>query len=329
MKKNILFTIFATFVLLFSANNVSALEINDGIYENLNGIVMTEVQIENLRSLQFTDEQIARMAQDEFDMNKDLTGILMSTDTNYYKTTYIPNPTSTYSLNPEEQYIIVNEEITEEEYYNNSGISVAANCGTGDSCWQTEYKRLETSIIKVGSQYRFRSDISWSQPPANRSNDVLAMAFNDTNISPIADSKYARYDWHMTRYDEELGWYDDFGGTTFNSGNSKWRIGQGGYSVIIDLKNDEISSDGEHLDQVWNQSAYMYFNVQKSTNVTLYTLDVYGSYQHAQSTVSLSSLANIILEPSAYNIISFAESGISSKYDNMRKTHAQLSGIVW
>ena len=98
---------------------------------------------------------------------------------------------------------------------------------------------------------------------------------------------------------------------------------------IIDLKNDEISSDGEHIDQVWNQSAYMYFNVQKSTNVTLYALDVYGSYQHAQATISLSSLANIILNPSAYNIINFVDEGISKKYDNMRKTHAQLSGIVW
>ncbi len=328
MKKNILFALLLSFSFLFITKNVSALEVSGEIYENINGVVMTEKQIENLRSLRFTDEQIAKMNQDEFDMNKDLTGELIKTDTKYYKTSYIPNPIVNYSITSESKCIPVNEEVTEEEY-NNSTINPASNCGTGDSCWQTEYKKLETAIIKVGNQYRFRSDISWSKPPANRSNDILAMAYNDTNISPIADSKYARYDWHMTRYDNELGWYDDFGSTTFNSGSSKWRIGQGGYSVIIDLKNDEISSDGEHIDQVWNQSAYMYFNVQKSTNVTLYALDVYGSYQHAQATISLSSLANIILNPSAYNIINFVDEGISKKYDNMRKTHAQLSGIVW
>lgn len=88
-------------------------------------------------------------------------------------------------------------------------------------------------------------------------------------------------------------------------------------------------TDGEHIDQVWNQSAYMYYNVAKSTNVTINILDAYGSYQHAQSTVNISSLASIILNPSAYNIIQFADSGIASKYDNMRKTHAQLTGLNW
>jgi len=73
----------------------------------------------------------------------------------------------------------------------------------------------------------------------------------------------------------------------------------------------------------------MYYNVAKSTNVTINILDAYGSYQHAQSTVNISSLASIILNPSAYNIIQFADSGIASKYDNMRKTHAQLTGLNW
>lgn len=327
MKKNILFTIFTSCVVLLSIKGVNALEINDGVYENQHGITMTLEQINNLRSLQFTDEQISRMTLDEFDMNKDLTGILVSSDTNYYKTSYIPKNAVTYGLN-DSNYYIVNEEISEEEY-NNSEISLLANCGTGDSCWQTEYKKLQTSIVQVGDQYRFRSDITWSQPPQTRSNDILAMAFNSTNISPVATSKYARYDWHMTRYDEELrSWYDDVGGTTFNSNHSNWRIDLGGYSVIMDLKNDEISADGEHIDQVWNQSAYMYFNVMKSTNVVIYVLDVYGSYQHAQTNVSLSSLAQVILDPSAYNIITFA-GDISEEYDNMRKTHAQLSGIAW
>ena len=175
------------------------------------------------------------------------------------------------------------------------------------------------NYCKVNLKYNTIQTYNWNKPLANHSNDILAMAYNDTNISPIADSKYARYGWHMTRYDNELGWYDGFDSTTFNSGNSKWRIGQGGYSVIIDLKNDEISSDSEHMDQVWNQSAYMYFNVQKSTDVTLYVLDVYGSYQHAKSNISLSSLANVILDTSAYNIINFVDEGISEEYDNMRK----------
>ena len=116
------------------------------------------------------------------------------------------------------------------------------------------------NYCKVNLKYNTIQTYNWNKPLANHSNDILAMAYNDTNISPIADSKYARYDWHMTRYDNELGWYDGFDSTTFNSGNSKWRIGQDGYSIIIDLKNDEISSDSERMDQVWNQSAYNIIN---------------------------------------------------------------------
>lgn len=326
--KKILSFIIAIMCISFVSNNVYALELDDELYYNDNGIAMTETQVNNLKSLQFTEKQIARMTKEEFDMNKDLHGELAISDAKYYKTTYIPKITSTFSLNNNEKYIILNEEISEEEY-NNSNIAPMANCGDGDSCWQTTYKRLETSIIKVGSQYRFRSDIDWNQPPATRSNDVLATAFPSTDISTVSTSKYARYDWYMTRYDDEIGWYDDSGSTTYNSGHANWRIGPGGYSIIIGLKADEISKNGEHIEKVWNQSAYMYYDIQKATNTTIYVLDAYGSYQHAQKEVSLSSLANLGFDFSASNIIKFIQSGIEEKYDNMRKTHAQLTGISW
>ncbi len=329
MRKFLKYFSFVFFVTILSISTVCALE-ND-TYTNENGVIMTEEQISNLKSLQFTDKQIERMTQDEFDMNKDLVGELQSADTIYYKTTYIPNPVNTYSSikSEEDKYITINEEVTEEEYNANFGITPLVNCGEGDSCWQNEYKMLKTTITKVGNEYRFRSDLEWNLAPNCRSMDVLAMVFNSTNISPVATSKYARHDWHWSKYDREVGWQDLYNHSIYNANSSFWRISLGGYSAVFPLKADQISSDGEHIDRVWDQSMYMYFNVKKSTNVVLYVLDVYGSYQHAQEKVDLAKLADIVLDPSAYNIINFKDASTTKKYDNMRKTHAQLSGISW
>ena len=159
---------------------------------------------------------------------------------------------------------------------------------------------------------------------------MLAIAFNSSNISPIASSKFASYSWIKNNYVAGSGYVPWSGGSSFNANSSNWRIGLGGYSVVIPLEPNGLdTSEGVHVEEVTNHSAYMYFDVQKSTNVTLYALDAYGSYRHAKKTYSFSELANVILDTNLYNIISFADNGIDSNYDNMRKTHAQVSGISW
>lgn len=339
--KKILLSSFLFLVSLISMNEVSALELVDGMYVNSLGVEMTEVQIENLRSLAFTERNIEQMTQEEFDYNCNLSGEVVSTDNTYYKTTYIPKSATTYSLNADD-YFVLNEEISEEEYYNNSGVSIAATCGTGDSCWQTEYKKLETKITKISANssksgyehgaYRLRSDLEWSISPKIRAYDVLATAHANNNLSKIAASQYAKQEWLIVEYDEsDGGWNEVWGQAIYSHSHSYWTVNDAdGYAVKMNLKNDEISTDGEHIDRVQYMSSYMYYDVTNaSEDLKVSIINAYGSYQHATVDISLNEIGSLLLDISLPNIIKFALDNVSLKYDNMRGTHTQITNASW
>ncbi len=215
MKITKCISLFLALAFLFPNVSVNALEGND-YYINSNGIIMSETQFLNLKSLGYSNEQISTMKQDEFDLNDNISGEIVSTETKYVKTTYVYKTKNTSLLNfrtfdyyisnvnnlsddSNLQLISVNtESITEDEYNmidDNTQTTITTN-DVNPSIISTEYKKLTTQIIKLSNgRYRFRNDLTWKKMPSNRSYDLSAIALNNAIAEPVSGSQYARLDY--------------------------------------------------------------------------------------------------------------------------------------
>lgn len=316
MKKRILLIILSIFGLIFATNKVEALELNsNGTYTNLNGIVMTNEQIENLKSLAFTDKQIYAMDREEFEANKNLHGEIVSQIVKYYKTITINNTNIISSTG--HQYLPISEtyEITEEEY-NRGDETLDKTNSSQDGVVTTEYKKMTTTIIKNGSYYRYKNDLQWRKMPKVRSYDIQSIGI-DTNVSVVPSSKKFTLFADIKDNDNKVCVVE-------TSSSGTWNVNSLGALITFPLKSDTSSK------KVFDMSSTMYFDVQKTTNVKIVTLNAYGNYKHAQKKVdsSVGGGVSVGLDGTISFGISVSTTTRES-YDSMSTAQAVVTGISW
>jgi|GEM_PF-1021905 len=316
-------------------------------YRNQNGIKMTEHEVTNLKNLAFTDEQISYMDLEEFDKNKNLVSEIESISEIYVKSTYYTAfekvPTKSRvdiekTLTNEGTLYVVNEVITEEAYERVSEDDIISTKSLVTGIRETTYKKLTTTIIKNGSYYRVRNDLTWKKMPSTRSYDVFGIRVADSNVSPKASSQYAKMTWKV---EHQCGNYSNQYSTVYSSLDN-WNVSSGnGYGVTMKLPSD-AKCTGSVYDPYYNTiinkagvakvtslGMYMYYDVKKKTTVTVKAIDAYGSYQHSTKTISFkNSLSFSIGSGGLGGVLNFGVE-LNKSFDAMGGTHAELTGIKW
>ena len=362
MKKRKFFLVLIGF--LFS-NTVNATEVSD-YYVNQNKISITEQEFITLRELGFTDKQIAEMDYVEFNKNKDLDAELVSVNTKYIKTTIVyeckNHNTSTMSLNNPIKELDINTlinnnvlsvksktsvEVTKEEYENANDENIYMTTDVNPSIVDTSYKKLTTSISRNGNYYRLKNDLVWKKMPNVRSYDVFGIR-NNYAMSPVSGSQYSKLSYTILNncYGTSSSNYDVYG-----TSSSRWKKENDGYGLSFKLPVNTTQSYswgglGQstqcpcinppgfgntviRTNEVVALSSYMYFDVVKIGSGTINTIDAYGSYQHATSTISSSVSLSFGIEANGLGAVLQFSSDYNNKFDGMQGTHAQVLNANW
>ena len=367
MKKRNVINILLLMALLVPGLNVYALDVTTN-YVNSNGINMNKNQINNLKSLGFTENQISNMDINEFNSNKILFGQIADSSTKYIKSTYIyklkkDSRMSYYDIqktfstsdkidqNDNLEFVKVeNQEITEEEFddakIDDSHIYVTR--GANPNIHETSYKKLTTSIIHLSNgRYRLKNDLYWKTIPSNRSYDISAIGINNSVAEPVSGSHYAKQTYTTQDSCKLTVSYTK----EFYNGISSWQRGASGYGVnfllpsniIVDYPWDEFlgtyypcvtGSDNRTRGVVHATvsvialESYMYFEVAKVGMTS--PLSAYGSYQHSVSSLSwnISHSFTVGLGGNLGYSIDVQPSYVTY-YDGMAGTHAQILNPAW
>jgi hypothetical protein len=280
---------------------------------------LTTNEVQNLLSLGFNENEINNMDAEEFNLNKDLKGKVVGTSTKYVKTIETLPDLETKSLelqsNDSEAKSVdqgISIELDEETYFEElDSLDNQEQFPTLSETIPTSYKRMTTTVTKLATdRYRLKNSVTWDRIPTYRYVDVSGVGINLTYWGPDANTEYGKQNWTTWSYCN--GTQSD--SATYTTSSTKWKRGSGGYSLKMNLPNDE-STGGCAADKVKTLSSYMYFNVSELTNTT--RLDAYGQYAHQE--------ANYTLTPSiSLSGISFDVSP-STKFSFHPNTHVQQS----
>lgn len=356
MKKILSFFVLTILLVPLSGHcmEIAEIEFENGIYINNNNITMTETEVSNLRSLAFSDEQIALMKNDEFVTNRDLHGEIETREIQYVKSTYFTSTNSlirnvdikpasqNYNielLDAQSNEYVLHEYLTEEEYNNcEDNIPVYVSYASGYTVHETTMKKLVTDIISVtynGSRhYRYRNDITYKSMPSTRSQDLFGIRI-DSTVSVIPETAYAKLNYQV---DETCSNTCSLQSDVYNYSNSAWKRSSTGYAVSMKLPENGVCALGDYIPGQGPETSgtktisaingYMYFTVQKLQSTIIQTLNAYGSYQHAKTTISLDSSLNFSIGLGGLGDVFVFSAAIKEKYDGMDGTHAYLN-VNW
>ncbi|MFF3025564.1 hypothetical protein ACFVRR_23455 [Gottfriedia sp. NPDC057948] len=266
-------------------------------------------QTNRLLNLGFTDSEIETMSNEEYEINKDLKGEVISTNTNYIKIIE-PRVTIAYSISNNEPII---KELDEETYYDEiNKLNDTLKSRASSDFSTTSYKKMTTTITKLSSkEYRLKNSVVWSKLPSQTYVDVIGIGINSSYWAPNPGTQYGQQNW--TTY-PTIGNPSKSKSAEYTKDSNKWKKGAGGYALKINLPDNKAKGiDSEYLKTL---SSYMYYSVGSLTNTK--RLDAYGNYAHQNSSYTLT--------PSiALSGISFSVSP-AKKFSFHPDTH---SSITW
>lgn len=214
-------------------------------YTNYFGIEMTETQYNNLLNQGFLEEEIYYMNEETFNENKDLTAMLASVTSKYYKSIYT-------DLNGNPQTV----ELTKSEYENESSNQMRGYV-------ETEYKRMDAFITKIDNTYfRYKVTTAWKNMPSVRSYDIIGLAFTNTDVYIPGNVRF-QFNYCVSSGDcyADGSYYD------------KQKNYNGG-SAVYKFPTDAVS-----------MTAMLYYDVSKNTTETITSQLIHGDYAHAIANV--------------------------------------------
>ncbi len=309
MKKNILFIFMLFLGITLIINKVDAMEKKGKTYLNDSGVVMTIEQIHNLKSLGFNEFDINNMNQETFDANKELKGKVVARTTKYYKTEEIiindaNSITSLYSTTPTLSRTI---EVSEDEYENsNNSISTL---GLTTNVVNTEYKRMEATIVKINDRYRYRNTVIWKKLPVYQQVDIIGIGFDEKVYGVQTTRNFQAYYTYNATCGENV--------TT----NGIWKLSSTGYALAFEypqITREPDNNSGFYTD--------LYFEVGKNTTTKIDVLNAYGSYRHGKGLLKGSDMSGSF-SVGAYGI--GLSVNLEPKFDNISTSQATLTGISW
>jgi len=257
---------------------------------NINGIEITDEEYANFIKVH-THEYIMTMTEEEYAKLSSLDYSNVYKETKYYIESYNPSLRLT-----------AEREVTKEEY-DNFHLNASQNDGnggdrlsSGSDSTETNAKILTMSVTG-GTTYNYASlSASWKYIPNTRSYDVIG--YYGAGIAVREGSQtgkqiytlngnytYISYSWNGTNIHKDGNWY----------------------GISMNIVDSNISTLQLETDCDFTAS------------VSYPTL--YGSYQHATSTVTLSQSHNYTLGTGGLGNVFVFPSNISQKYDGMSGVH--------
>lgn len=265
-------------------------------YTNLNGVELTEIQYNNLAKV-FNEDTIATLTKNMVDILADDTTLQSRSSSRYVKTDTIYDFFGNIISE-------VNTEFTEKEaieFINNSQIQPF-----GNPTHQTTMKRININITSSWAPTRtITVTVDWlsGQMPVTRSNDVIAIRPNKSftiNINNI--SGYLNHNGSIVQ------------SYTGNDSNVR-NINGSGVGLSMPLPSGGTS---------------MSHGLTIIVNTSMDPFDAYGSFQHAQSAVTLAQSKEYNLTVNQRtNIIRFTNSTTAAKYDNMMAVDCAWSSATF
>lgn len=254
MKKYLYKVVIASLILM-SATVVKAT--NEVYYTNINNIEMSEKEYNNLLGLGFTQKQIYNMDEEEFLENKDIEGVVLDSNTKYYKRTTVIQNGIKYTTN---------EELTEEEALRQSqNLPTRGPSGNYyDGISASIVLQVTARIIGVSNTYmRYKVDSEFLIMPSDRYHDIIGVGLEANKVEIGSTIVFKEK------------WTDSSNNNAYLS-NGYPKSETSGGSTQIQLPSGSLIT----LD------AYLYYNVKKKANVgTITELTACGDYAHATSYV--------------------------------------------
>ena len=217
---------------------------------------MTEQEYNNLLSLGFSNKDIARMDQEEFDLNKNLEGEILDEQVKYIEnTTYMQNGIK--SIRSRE---ITREEAMREKELHSQNPSYRGPVGSYyNGLYYNTIIEETTRIVGISNTYmRYHTKTEWIVMPDERYHDIIGIGIESDKVE-IATSVIFRENWTLDNDD------DDYTEVCYPKSTST------GGLAIFELPDEDII----------DLNAYLYFNVKKKSGVgTITSLYAAGDYAH-------------------------------------------------
>ncbi len=256
----------------------------------MNGAVLTEEQYDRLSQV-FSEDTLYTMTPETIDLVKDETNLKKTEKESYIRI-------DTYYDNDGTLVDQVETEVSEAEALNFGDDEITTYSWNGTH--QTNMKRLHMQVIANGyaSQKVVTLTNTWLSIPSTKSYDVIALRPGSNsmtvNVSTSTISGYQKWDGNYVNYDK-------------NSDNTKISssfTGKGGIGISMNIVDSVTSSLENSMTVVFISGADPF--------------KISGTYQHAQSNVTLSESKNYTFSDKGYgNVLDFASS-VKSKYDQMQ-----------
>jgi hypothetical protein len=326
MKKIFKYLIIPSFLILvsffYSLNFASAATNNDDNikFTNKNGIEITNKDFKRLEDLCFTEEDIYNMNLEEYNLNKGLNGVEVSSSSKYYEVTENNDGTSTSVELDKKDYNVKVAKKKKEQEQKQKNLSVVPTLNPDST--STSYKTMTTQVISMGSRlYRMKNSVTWSTMPSTRSYDVNGVAWNSSQFVGNKGTEYATQNW--TEYSYDTG-STTSKSATYGPGNSYWSYAPAGYGTKMNLPNDNwsVTRIGDITGtEVRSLSSYAYCTVQELNYNTQSRIDAYGRYAHANTTVDVKFGFSISLSGVGISVSLVP----SSSFDYQYNTQATMS----
>ncbi len=245
---------------------------------NNNGIVITETEYNNFLKI-YDHDYIMNMSLEKFNKLKSLDYDDVVTETKYIETTY------NQSLN-----LVTEREITKEEFENYNPVMPLLDDGSDSH--STQVKSIVLSITG-GSVWNYAVLIAnWKGIPATRSYDVIG--FRSFGFEYRLGSQGGEQIYTLNDEREIISY-------AWNGTNIK-RFDDG-FGISMNIVNSDITS--------------LTLTIDCDIKATIEHPSIAGSYQHAQSNLSLADSQNYTLSIAGLGDVFLYPYSIAQKYDGM------------
>ena len=283
--KNLKFIFFVFAIVFMSTQVVFAKTIT-----NNNGIVISEEEYNNFIKIH-NHGYIMNITKEKYERLKELDYNDIKTETKYVLSTYNPYTNET-----------IEREVTESEFNNMEIITDSNNLksigdstrgiSTGSTYHETTGKKLTMAVIGGGYWNYVTLTARWKKIPATRSFDVIGIRGNGIAIRNGSQEgqqtyytngqyKYVSYSWNGTNIKR----FDN------------------GFGISMNLVDNQIN--------------YLVLDIECDVRSTVTHPELFGSYQHATSNLTLAQSQNYTLGGSGLGGVFVYPYNISSKYDHM------------
>ena len=164
---------------------------------------------------------------------------------------------------------------------------MVSECGTG--CWETTYKQVQLTASKIqNGLLNVYIENNWKKIPQHQSYDILGLRWSKSS--------------------------------TINSYSGTQENGSSGYvDYPMTSNNFNVDTFGIGLSQNLVDNASRYNNSMMVTIACSNSMVIYGTYQHAQGTLTLAQSKSYSISTGGLgDVLYFSNSTIRNTYDSMQ-----------